>query len=87
MPRYYLHICNENGFTEDDEGLDLPDLDTARLKAIEGLKDVLATELLEGELDLGSFIEIEDEQHQLLMTIHLSEVVRVFGKEFPDRTA
>jgi hypothetical protein len=84
MPRYYMHICNENGFTEDDEGLKLPNLSAAREKAVEGLKDVLAHELRKGDLDLGSFIEIEDQQRHLLMTIHLSDVVRVYGREFPD---
>ncbi len=77
MPRFYLRLGIGARFTEDEEGCDLPDLAHARKRAIEGLRDVLAGELRRGNIDLGSFIEIEDENHALVMTVPLSEAVRV----------
>jgi len=80
MPMFYLHLCNGTGFTEDLEGSDLPDLDAARSQAIEGLRDVAANEMKAGELNLASFIEIEDETHTHLATVHFTEAVSVTTK-------
>jgi hypothetical protein len=77
MPRFYLHLGISDNFIEDEEGCDLPDLAHARKRAIEGLRDVSAGELRRGNIDLGSFIEIEDENHALVMTVPLSEAVRI----------
>lgn len=33
MPQYYFDLYDEDGIQPDDEGLDLPDLDTAARKA------------------------------------------------------
>ena len=75
VPRFYMHVCNGNGFVEDDEGVELPDMDVARAKAIEAARDLMASELRAGELDLASFIEVEDENHALLFTLHFSDAV------------
>lgn len=77
MPRFYLHLCNGNGFTEDDEGSEFADVAAARKAAIEGLRDVTAGEIARGDLNLGSFIEIEDESGTLLATVHFSDAVNV----------
>jgi hypothetical protein len=77
MPRFFLHMCNGNGFVEDDEGIEVANAATARQKAIEGLRDVTASELRSGELNMASFIEIEDEDHQLVATVNFLEAVQV----------
>jgi hypothetical protein len=77
MPRFYLHLCNGNGFIEDDEGSEFPDASAARKAAIAGLRDVTAGEIARGDLNLGSFIEIEDESGTLLATVHFSDAVAV----------
>jgi hypothetical protein len=75
MPRFYMHLCNGSEFAEDDEGIDVPDTATARARAVEGLRDVLAGDLYSGHLNTASFIEVEDAQRQLIVTITLEEVV------------
>jgi hypothetical protein len=45
MPHFYLHVCNGNGFTEGEEGAELPDVEAARMRAVAGLRDLLASEL------------------------------------------
>ena len=77
MPRFYLHICNGNGFTEDEEGVELPDVHVARLRAIESLRDIMASEMLKGEVNMASFIEIEDESHTLVDTVQFLDAVEV----------
>jgi hypothetical protein len=77
VPRFYFHVCNGSGFTEDDEGSNQPDLAAARDNAIRGLRDITAGELQQGDLNLGSFIEIEDENHELVMTVQFPEAVKI----------
>ena len=77
VPRFYFHVCNGSGFTEDDEGSEVADLSEARTNAIKGLRDIMASELKRGELNLGSFIEIEDEAHELVMTVPFADAVNV----------
>lgn len=80
MPLFYLHICNGSGFTEDREGQELPDEEDAYREAVRGLRDLMAGELKRGEMNLGSFIEIENEQHELIRTVDFSEAVRVLNE-------
>ncbi len=77
MPRFYFHLCNGNGFTEDEEGSEHSDVEAARASAIKGLRDIMAGEMQRGELNLGSFVEIEDEAKQLVMTVPFEDAVNV----------
>jgi len=77
VPRFYFHICNGKGFTEDEQGQELPNEEAARIEAIRGLRDISASELMRGEMNLGSFIEVEDETHRLIMTVDFIDAVRV----------
>lgn len=75
MPRYYLHVCNGHGFTEDEEGTELADESAARSLAIKSARAIMADELRFGELDLGAFIEVEDSSRQLLFTLMFKDAV------------
>ncbi|WP_324749615.1 hypothetical protein SH591_13930 [Sphingomonas sp. LY54] len=81
MPRFYLHVCNGNGFVEDEEGSDLPDASAAREKALAGARDIMAAEIQLGELDLGSFIEVEDENRNYLFTVTFAHAVDLKGQD------
>lgn len=75
MPRFYFHVCNGYGFTEDHEGQELADEAAARAQAIKSAREVMAGDLRSGELDLSSFIEVEDNQHELLFTLTFEDAV------------
>ena len=83
MPRFYMHICNGTGFVEDMEGVELPDEATARAKAIEAARDVMAADLRAGELALTSFIEVEDEGKRLLFTLTFADAVQIKAQHRP----
>ena len=72
-----MHICNGGGFVEDEEGRDLADNETARAEAIAAARDIMASDLREGHLNLASFIEVEDEAHILLFTIVFADAVEI----------
>jgi len=81
MPRFYMHVSNGHGFAEDEEGVELADEDAARDEALAGARDLMASELKKGELNLSSFIEVEDEAHRLLFTLHFSDAVKLIARD------
>lgn len=75
VPRFYLHVCNGSGFTEDVEGQEFADDDAARAAAIAGIRDLMSEELRRGELNIASFVEIEDDDRELVSTVQFTEAV------------
>jgi hypothetical protein len=50
MPRYHFDI-HENGDVErDEEGIEVPDLDTARVRAIRAIKETVTDEVIARDL-------------------------------------
>jgi len=77
MARYYLHINNGGGYSEDTEGQDLADLDAARAAAIEGVRSLLSEEARQGQLDLSGKIEIADADGNILLIVPFREAVEL----------
>lgn len=77
VPRFYFNLCNGSEFAEDEDGIDLEDFAAARRAAVASLRDVMAGDLLMGDLNIASFIEIEDADHDLLDTVFFDAVVKV----------
>jgi hypothetical protein len=85
MARYYMHSCNGHGFTEDEVGIELPDRQAAMRKAVEAARDIMSHDVRSGILDLTSFIEVEDEQHNLIFTLTFLEAVTISNQYANDR--
>ncbi|HEX9964948.1 MAG TPA: hypothetical protein VGB04_08180 [Allosphingosinicella sp.] len=77
MPLFFFHVCNGNGFVEDEEGRDLPDEAAARAIAIVGARDIMAEEMRAGQLNPASFIEVEDAERRHLFTLLFSDAFTV----------
>jgi hypothetical protein len=77
MARYFLHINNGGGYSEDAEGQELADLDAARAAAIDGVRSLLSEEARQGQLDLSGQIEIADADGNILLTVPFSEAVEL----------
>ena len=76
MPRYYFHVCDGDGFCEDEEGRELPDHEAARREALAGARSLMVDELIHGKLNLASFIEVESEGKHLF-TVTFDEAVDI----------
>ena len=85
MPRFYFHVCNGAGFVEDEEGLDLTDLEAARAEAARSARSIMAADVQRGMLDLSSFIEIEDVDHRLVLTLGFAEVLDLTKRHGQDK--
>jgi hypothetical protein len=73
MARFYLHINNGGGYSEDPEGQELPDLAEAHRQAIDGVRSLLSEEARHGQLDLSGSIEIADGDGNILMIVPFRE--------------
>lgn len=70
-------MCNGDGFTQDEEGREVPDESAARSAALAGARDIMAGEMRAGQLNPASFIEVEDSEHRHLFTLSFSEAYTV----------
>jgi hypothetical protein len=77
---FYLHFSDDDGLTEDEEGLELDGPSDARSAAIAGLRDVAAAEIARGELNSGSFIMITNERRERIATVSFHDAVKVRGR-------
>lgn len=77
MPRYYLHVHNSIGVTRDEEGQELANLDEAETIAIEGVRSILAAEVMEGRIDLRGRIGIVGHGDEVMRTIGFPNIVQV----------
>ena len=79
VPRYHLNLFNDQDVA-DEEGIDLPDLASAKLRAIAGGRSVMAEHLLLGRpLNLAHRIEIADASGKVLATVPFRELVTIIN--------
>jgi hypothetical protein len=75
MPRFYLHIREQDDFIEDIEGQDFVDLESARTEAVAAARDLLAAKVQAGEMVDGQRFEICDESGRALTTVPFQEAL------------
>lgn len=78
MPHFYFHLYNQIGFVPDEEGEDLPDLATAKSRAIENIRSILAGEIGEGRVDLRGRIEIAREDGAIVASVRFAEALELY---------
>jgi hypothetical protein len=75
MARFHLNLINQVGFVPDHDGVELPDLTSARAEAIRNIRSILAEEVLKGRLDLSGRIEIARSDGQIDEIVHFAEAL------------
>jgi hypothetical protein len=73
MPRYYFDVSNGQGFTPDEEGIDLQDQAAAVHMAMDSIRSIISEEARKGVLDLDGYIEVRDGTPDALARISFSE--------------
>lgn len=76
MPRYFFHLYNHLE-VRDEEGKQLPDLEAAKAFAIENARDVMTSNIVQGEICLSHRIEIEDAQGVLVAVVYFRDALTV----------
>jgi hypothetical protein len=75
VPLFYFHVRNGLGFTRDEEGKELPDVEAARDVALRGARSLIAADVAEGRLDLRGAIEVTDGDGGRLFDMPFDEAV------------
>ncbi len=77
MARYYMHQRGGRRDFSDEEGEELESLEAARVSAVAGIRSILASEILDGFLQLHERIDIQDEAGRCLLSIRFDEAVEL----------
>jgi hypothetical protein len=83
MSRFYFDVQNGFGFVEDEEGRELESIEEAKVAAIEGVRSIMAAEVVEGRLDLRGEIHVLNAERKLIMTIKFSDTIDIQTGELP----
>ena len=75
MPRFYFHQNVRDGFLEDPDGSDLPDIEAARQEALVGARELWASAIRDGRDLLGGSFVIADENGTVLLTIPFDDAL------------
>lgn len=75
MPLFFLNVYNRTGWSRDEEGMELPDLEAARAQAVDGIRSILQDEVAHGGIDFEGRVEVLDEAGNLLATITYRDAV------------
>jgi hypothetical protein len=76
MPTYFFNVRQNGSLIEDEEGIDLPDLDTAKTEAMGGAMDIVADRTRSGSpMGLDDTFEVTDEDGEVLLTVPFREAV------------
>ena len=76
MPLSYFDIYNDE-VTLDDEGIELPDVEVARARAIGGARDLACDTVRRGHLVGHHRIEIMDADRKCVGTVRFDEAVEI----------
>jgi len=78
VPRFFFHLYDDL-IVRDEEGKELPDLETARSLAASSARHIACTEVMQGHLNLQHRIEVEDEVGAGLFSVRFNDVIRIIG--------
>jgi hypothetical protein len=81
MPHYFFQVCNGQGLTPDDEGIDLQDEAAAKRMAMDSIRSIISEEARKGVIDLDGYIDVKNEGAETLTRIAFPEA---FALRMPD---
>lgn len=77
MSRFYLTVCSD-ARAIDDEGEDLPDLEAATSRAVQGARELIAEQVLAGRpISQDQCIEIANGDGVVLHTVYFADVIQL----------
>jgi len=75
IPLFFFNLCTADGVDRDDEGVDLPDIETAYLEAFHTATEMWIEAVRHRRDPSKHHFEITDARGQLLMTVPFNEVI------------
>jgi len=75
MPRYFFHVKDHAQTIRDKEGIELHDLDAVREEAMEGARQIMSDQVLEGHKPDGREFVITDEEGETVLTFPFKQAL------------
>jgi hypothetical protein len=76
MPRFYFRFCDGDELP-DLLGIEMPDVQTARMEAVRGIRSLVADLALQGRIPISNRVEVENEGGEALLTVTFDEAVKL----------
>ena len=76
MPRYFFNVYDDV-VAIDDEGVELPSLEAAKLQALAGARELIGEQVKHGYVERSHWIDICDEQGSTLHTLRFSDAIEI----------
>lgn len=77
MPLYFFHLHDSGEWLIDAEGIEVINEAGVAAKALEQARDVIAADVLHGDVDLGSVIAVENETGTVVHVLRFSDAVAI----------
>jgi hypothetical protein len=77
--RFFFHLHEPDGDVRDEEGLELPSVEEAFRRAIQGARSLIASDVLAGALPLATTMVVEDEAGGRAFELPFRDAVRIEG--------
>ena len=76
MPRFYLHLKDDDGSLADEQGMELANPEAAKRLALQCIADIIAEEPRNGRTRLAPRVIVEDERRAKLAELAVEVVIR-----------
>jgi hypothetical protein len=76
VPRYFFSVYDDV-ISHDEEGIELPNEAAARLQALIGARDIIAAQVKRGYLVRSHWIDVSDEQGEVLFSVSFGESIDI----------
>jgi hypothetical protein len=76
VPRFFFHVIDD-AVSQDDEGLDLPDLEAARAEALAGIREMICGQVNQGYLILHHRVDIEEENGGTVLSLTFGDALTI----------
>jgi hypothetical protein len=76
MARYFFNVYDDMVAT-DEEGVELPNVEAARLRALAGARDLMCSQVKHGYVDLSHWIDVVDEAGAIALRLPFRGAIEI----------
>ena len=76
VPRFFFHVLDD-AVSRDDEGLDLPDLEAARMEALAGMRGMICAQVMKGRLILNLRVDVQEDGGGTVLSLTFGDAVTI----------
>lgn len=77
--KYFFHLCNDEETVLDIEGRKFENLDEVRRATLDAARDIMSSELRDGQLKLNQRIDVVDERNRVAYSLKFTDAVKITG--------